>query len=204
MIKSSLKSILFIALYLSLINCSGGSSEIVLHTQEGIDNLNKLLKSEFDLEKEITSLSISNLNSNSPKVDQITIFFVENNMMDMWFYSITTSKLHKPDPKEKSDFQPRSQKIKDLNTAKILTNYKEAVAMITNTTDEFANFYIYGYEIQVNKDSDTTEHSFDVYAEKTSKGVSYYGKRLVENKFKFSFDTDKSGQLICTDGLDVF
>ncbi|WP_131248801.1 hypothetical protein [Aquimarina atlantica] len=193
-----------IIMLLLLTNCGSGNSEIVLHTQEGIDNLNKLLENEFDLEKEITSLSISNQNSYSPKVDQISIFFTEDNMKDMWFYSITTSKLHKPEPKEKSDYQPKSLKIKDLNTAKILANYKEAVAMITNTTDEFANFYLNGYNIQVNQDSDIIEHSFNVFTEKTKNGVSYYGKRLVENKFKFSFGTDKSGKLICTDGLDVF
>lgn len=191
---------------LLLTSCGGGNGVLTLNTQEGLNKVKKLLKNEFGESKEITSLSFSNKNADSNELDQITISFTENNNDAIWFYSLTTNKLFKPEQTTKSKPGKKMLALKEFKVDEILTHFNNAVAIITKETDEFNNFQLGSYSMDVNQNSSKIEHSFQLQADKKDDKTSFYGKRvdINKNKFSFSFRTDESGQLICTEGIPKF
>ncbi|SDH49097.1 hypothetical protein [Winogradskyella thalassocola] len=197
------KTSALIMMFCILMSCGESNSKIILNTKEGIESIKELLQKEFDENKAITRLSISNKNRTSNEVDQITIMFVENDMNVMWFYSLTTAKLFKPESKAKHNTPHKALKIKEFNIDKIRSYFNKAVTMITTETDEFNNFQIGSYDMDINQDSNKIEHFFKIYANKTDEKTSFYGKRIKGNMFSFSFKTDKNGSLSSKD-LDVF
>lgn len=204
MAKLSLKSALFFMLLFTLISCGKSNTKLVLNTSEGVENINKLLKSEFDLEKEITSLSITNNSRTSNEVEQVTIAFTENNKNTIWFYSFAMAKLFKPKSKEKSKKEAvKMLKLKEFNTSEIITYFNKAVEMVKKETDEFENFQLGNYYMEVNQNTNKIEQQFDLLATKNSNKTSFYGKRLEGNIFSFSFKTEDK-KLTSTSGLDVF
>lgn len=202
--KTKLNPALFFMLLFALISCGKSNSKLVLNTNEGVESINKLLKSEFDLQKEITSLSIVNKGRISNEVDQITIEFTENNKNAIWFYSLTIGKLFKPESKEKSKKEiVKMLKLKEFNISKILPYFNEAAEMVKKETGEFENFQLGNYYMEVNQNTNKIEHRFNLLATKNNNKTSFYGKRLEGNIFSFSFKTEDK-KLVSINGLDVF
>lgn len=190
-----------------LISCGvGNNGKIVLNTEKGLDKVKKLLKNEFGENKEITSLSFSNKNADSNELDQITISFTENSNDAIWFYSFTMNKLFKPEQTTKSKSGKKMRALKEFKTDEILTHFNNAVAIVTKETNEFKNFQLGRYSMDVNQNSSKIEHRFQLQADKKDDKTSFYGTRLDinKNRFNFSFRTNEKGELICTEGIPKF
>ena len=204
--KIALKITTLFSILILVMSCGGNSSnKLALETKDGVESLSSLLEKQFDLNKEIKTLSISMNGRTSNDIDQITIFFTENNKKAMWFYSITMAQLFKPKITSTGNEQPAKMKaLKEFNVNAIPTYYADAIAIIEKETDEFTNFRLNSYDLNATNNANIIEHSFTLLAEKINNTTSYYGERLEGNIFSFKFSTDKKQALICTKGLDVF
>lgn len=204
MVKQVLKTSSVFMLLMLLMSCGESNSKVILNTEDGIDKVKNIIQDQFEQSKKVKSLSISNRTITSNEVNQITIHFVENNKNAIWFYETNMAKLFKPDPTENNKGQVKMIELNKFNLDNILIYFDEAVALVTKETDEFNNFQLGSYYIDVDQTSGALLYSFDLRATKTDNGTSFYGKRIEENLFNFSFNTNKQGVLNCRNGLDIF
>ncbi|WP_299117067.1 hypothetical protein [uncultured Winogradskyella sp.] len=180
------------------------ASKIALETNEGIVGLKSLIEKEFGLDKKAHTLSISMKGRTSSDIDQITIFFTENNKDGMWFYSMSTAQLLKPEPTDSTEPEVKMKALSEFTIEAIPSYYDQAIAMIEKETNEFTNFRINSYDLNIEKNPNTITHRFTLLADKTDNKTSYYGTRLEGNVFSFKFATDENGTLKCSKGLDAF
>jgi len=181
------------------------NNNIILNTEEGLSKIKKIVKDQFGLDKKIFSFNISNKNTISNEVEQISIQFVENDMLSLWFYNTQMNKLFKPEPTKSSLNKNKILELRAFNINDILTYFKQAIILVEKETKEFENFQLEGkYSMYIDETSGKIIHSFNLLANKTKKGTSFYGKRIRDNLFKFAFTTDKNGMLKNSEGLNIF
>ena len=189
-------------------SCGNGTNgSIELSTKEGVSEIKKIVEDQFGLDKEVYSLSISNKSDNSTEVEQVPIMLLEDGKSSMWFYSALMNKLFKPESSIKETDKTKALKLKEFNLDHITANFKKAVDLIEKETKEFNNYRLEGsYSMTVDQETGKINESFNLFADKIDvKGNSFYGKRIADtDMFKFSFKTDEKGELLSTEGLNVF
>lgn len=195
----------YVLIFLFLLGCGGAGSKATFSTEEGIAALKERMEETFDEDKQIASLSISMENFDSDTIEQITIFFPENDKNTMWFYSYATGQLHKPEAKEALESIPKTKKIGAFSLDECHPNFKKAIALIENETDEFSNYRIYAYDMTVDQTSGKIDYNFTLHANKNEiSKPTFYGKKIFDHLYSFEFGTNAEGNLIATQGLDAF
>ena len=176
---------------------------MVLNTKEGILEIKKTIENQFELEKEIYTLGFSNKSRDVNEVEQISIQFIKDGKITLWFYTTLMNKLFKPEPIKTSPNR-KMLKLSSFKVDDVLLYFNEAVVLVEKETKEFENYRLEGFDMEVDEKSGKIIHSFNLLADKTTKSTSFYGKRLEKNLFRFKFRTDKKGVLQCVEGLNVF
>ena len=201
--KNQLFNKIYLLSFLFLISC-GNSSTPSFSSESGVEALKDKIEEIFGLDKAISSLSFSAQNFNTDAIEQINIFFPENNKNTMWFYSYTINQLYKPEAKKVLKSIPKTKQISAFNITECHLNFKKAIALIEKETDEFSNYHIYSYDMNVDQTSGKIKHNFSVYADKKSLKPTFYGKKMGETLYQFKFGTNTEGNLVSTAGLDAF
>lgn len=194
----------YVLVFLVLWSCGGASYNATFSTEEGVAALKAKIEETFEADKTITSLSIAMQTFDNDIVEQITIFFPENDKNIMWFYSYATSQLHKPEAKEALKSNPKTKMIRDFSLDECYPNFRKAIALIENVTNEFSNYRINSYDMMVNQNSGEIDHNFIVFADKKSMKPTFYGKKIGDLLYRFSFNLNAKGTLVPTEGLDAF
>lgn len=202
--KTKLLNKSYLLVSLALLGCGGADYNATFSTEEGIASLKEKIEDTFFEDKPITSLSIAMQTFDNDIIEQITIFFPENDKNTMWFYSYATGQLYKPETKETLKSNPKTQKISAFSLDECYPNFKKAIALIENETDEFTNYRINSYDMTVNQTSGKIEHNFIVFADKKSMKPTFYGKKIGDKLYRFSFNYNAEGTLMPTEGLDTF
>lgn len=203
--KTKLLGKSYLLVFLFLFSCGSESSKASFSTEEGVAAIIDKIEETFDEDKQIASLSISMQNFDSDIVEQITIFFPENNKNTMWFYSYASGQLHKPEAKEAVRSTPKTKKIGAFYLDQCYTNFNKAIALIENETDEFSSYRIYSYDITVDQTSGKIDYNFTLHADKKEiSKPTFYGKKIFDYLYRFEFGTNAEGTLISTQGLDIF
>lgn len=203
--KSRLFDKSYMLIFLFLVSCGGADYNATFSTEEGVVALKDKIEETFDTDKAISNLSISMQNFDSDSVEQISIFFPENNKNTLWFYSYATGQLHKPEAKEASKNTQKTKKISAFSLDECYPNFKKAIALIENETDEFSNYHIYSYDMKVDQTSDKIDYNFTLLANKNEiSKPTFYGKKIYDHLYRFEFGTNAEGNLIATQGLDAF
>jgi len=184
-------------LFATLISCGKkGTNKMVLNTKEGVSEIKKIIEDNFELEKEIYTLSFSNKSRDLNEVEQISIQFIKDGKISLWFYTTLMDKLFKPEPTKNSSTR-KMLKLKSFKVEDILLYFNKAIVLVEKETKEFENYRLEGFDMSVDEKSGKIIHSFSLLADKTTKSTSFYGKRIGNsNVFKFSFRTDKEGEKI--------
>ena len=170
--------ILVCVLFVSLISCGKkGTNKMVLNTKEGVLEIKKTIENQFELEKEIYTLGFSNKSRDVNEVEQISIQFIEDNKITLWFYTTLMNKLFKPEPIKTSPNR-KMLKLSSFKVDDVLLYFNEAVVLVEKETKEFENYRLEGFDMEVDEKSGKIIHSFNLLADKTTKSTSFYGKRL--------------------------
>jgi len=194
----------YLLIFLFLLGCGGAGSKATFSTEEGIAALKDKIEETFNENKAITSLSIAMQTFENDIIEQVTIFFPENDKNTMWFYSYATGQLHKPEAKETLKSSPKTKKIGAFSLYECFPNFKKAIALIENETNEFSNYRVHSYDMTVDQNSGEIDHNFIVFADKKSMKPTFYGKKIGDQLYRFSFNFNATGTLIPTEGLDAF
>ncbi|WP_103867536.1 hypothetical protein [Aquimarina sp. I32.4] len=186
------------------ISCSSNGNRPTFTTSAGIETLKDKLSDTFDKDKQISQIIFFSKNSTMDAIEQISIFFPENNKNTMWFYNYATGQLHKPEAKEILKSVPKTNAISAFNINECHVYFKEAIALIENETDEFSNYRVESYHMSTDQTSGKIMHSFTLNTDKKTMKRTFYGEKVNDHLYRFEFETNEDGKLIATHGLDAF
>ncbi len=187
-----------------LVSCSGSSDTPTFTNMEGINALKTKLNDTFDKDKQVNGIGFLAQNTNVDAIEQINIYFPENNKNTLWFYSYATSQLHKPEATQELKNVPKTNALSAFNIDECHTYFKDAIALIGNETDEFSNYRVNSYDMMVDQTSGKIKHVFTLNTDKKTAKRTFYGRKINDYLYQFQFETNKDGQLESTYGLDVF
>ncbi|WP_299781211.1 hypothetical protein [uncultured Formosa sp.] len=203
--------IVYTFLLLCLQSCgSSGSDTYHLNNAEELKGLKTNLIEQFGGDRAIHGMSLTTKDHLTSEFEMATITFLENNKAYSQSF-ITGTYGMKMEPtaiqdafQNESYFKDRQGKVmvKDIDFNIILENYNKAIKMIEGTTDEFSNFHVKDFNINVSNENKITV-KFIIEGEKPNGETTYYGDRVRNtNTFQFEFETDKDNVLKCTEGLE--
>lgn len=189
---------------------SGGSDTYLLNNAEGLKGLQTHLIEEFGGDRAVYGLGLTTKNHLTSEFEMATITYVENGKAYSQSYIIGPYGV-KVEPAEMQDILKNESffkdkkgkiKIKDLDFTIILENYNKAIKMIESTTDEFSNFHMKDFNIDVKNDNKVSVR-FIIEGEKPDGKTTYYGERIRNtNTFQFEFKADENNVLKSTEGLE--
>ncbi|NRR92413.1 hypothetical protein HSX10_12620 [Winogradskyella undariae] len=198
-------------LFIFLQSCgSGGSDTYLLNNAEGLKGLQTNLIEEFGGDRAVYGLDLTTKDHLTSEFEMATITYVENGKAYSQSY-ITGPYGVKIEPTEVKDIVKNESffkdkkgkiKIKDLDLTVILENYNKAIKMIESTTDQFSNFHMKDFNIDVTNDN-KVKVKFVIEGEKPDGKTTYYGERVRNtNTFQFEFKADENNVLKSTEGLE--
>lgn len=198
--KNSLKILAFCAPF-ALASCSGSGIDLGgapnLSTDDGVKEVMEIVKNNFG-DKDVFDISISAEDHLDDNLGYMYVKYVDGDKTISQSYT-ETSGIGLSDPKEETSFpfkakQNSLKKGSEIDFSFIPAKFEEAKKIITELTDEYEGFVLYGFDIEINEDG-KYEGELTLEGTKKGEGTSVQGRNIVTNYYEFDFDLNADGTI---------
>ncbi len=170
-----------------------------MNEQEGISEVEKIVKSKFGEDMEINMLMISSKSELNSDFFSIYVDYLKDEVdyERQYIHSTETLSEEKKDAIQSKttafvNGMPKQVKISELDFSLINKKYKEAIALLE--AESLQDFHLQDWFFSVNKKG-KVESSFTIHATKAGDSPSLNGRRITSNYYEVSFTVKEDGTL---------